>query len=43
VTWKHLLGIGLGAAAGIGIAWALHRWAEYTDATVVEVEGSIGY
>lgn len=39
-TW---IGIALGAAVGVALAMAGHRFAQYADAKVQEAEGVLGY
>ncbi len=44
MNWKQFIGIALGAVVGVGIAYALHRYAEYGDPDVSIVgPGEIAY
>ena len=43
MTWRHWIGVLLGAGAGVALAVALHKSARFADPVVDEREGGIGY
>ena len=43
MSWRHYVAMLLGAATGVAIAVALHRYADYADANVTESEGEVIY
>lgn len=43
MNWRHWTGIVLGAAAGVALAVALHRYAKFADPMVDEKVGEVVY